>query len=232
MSLEPENPFAPPRSTFAEPPAGRADDRPVPFEDRAGEPRFWARVGAMFQMLFAHPAELADRVPNTSGMAAPLRFALLLSTPLMALYLALGGAAGLLVGLAAPASQGESVPGWLMAGIGPLYAALLALGVVLGFFLGGLILHGCLWMWGGLRATRGLEQTLRATGYYLAFHMLGSCIPLLNFAVMLAGPVFLGMALARIHRTDLWRGIVAACTPLLLCCCLYGGIFIAAFALK
>ena len=232
MALDPENPFAPPRATFQEAQPGRVDERPVPFEDHATEPRFWARVGAMFQTLFTRPADLADRIPNTRGLSAPLRFALLLASPLMALYLALGSAAGLVVGLAAPTSQGDAVPAWFMAFIGPFYALMMALVVILGLFLGGPLLHGCLWMWGGLRATRGLEQTLRVMGYYLAFHMLGSCIPLLNFAVMLAGPAFLGMALARIHRTETWRGICAAYTPLLLCCCFYGAVLIAALALK
>ncbi|HQL48994.1 MAG TPA: hypothetical protein PLC09_10020, partial [Holophaga sp.] len=90
MALDPENPFAPPRATFQEAPPGRVDERPVPFEDHATEPRFWARVGAMFQTLFTRPADLADRIPNTRGLSAPLRFALLLASPLMALYLALG----------------------------------------------------------------------------------------------------------------------------------------------
>lgn len=232
MDLDPGNPFAPPRATFTELRLEPFDGHPVPFEDRAAEPRFWARVWAMFQLLFTDPAALTDRIPNTRGVSAPLRFALLLSTPLMGLYLSIGGAVGLIAGLAAPASSGNPFPSWLAAFIGPFYAVMLAVVVVLGLFLGGPILHGLLWMWGGLRATRGLEQTLRAVGYYLAFHMLGSCIPLLNLAVALAGPAFLGMALARIHRTDLWRGIGAAYSPLLLCCCLYGGIFLAAFALK
>lgn len=232
MALDPENPFAPPKSPLAEPGPEPIDDRPAPFEDRAAEPRFWARVWAMFRMLFTEPAVLAGRIPNTSGLSAPLRFALLLSTPLMGLYLTIGGAVGLIVGLAAPASSADPFPSWLAAFIGPFYALLVALAVVLGLFLGGPVLHAFLWMWGGLRATRGMGQTLRAVGYYLAFHMLGSCIPLLNFAVALAGPAFLGMALARIHRTEAWRGICAAYTPALLCCCLYGGIFIAAFALK
>lgn len=232
MDLNSENPFAPPKATFAEPKLEPFDDRPVPFEDRTAEPRFWARVWAMFHRLFTDPAALAARIPNTPGVSAPLRFALLLSTPLMGLYLTIGGAVGLIVGLAAPASSAEPFPSWLAAFIGPFYAVMVALMVVLGLFLGAPILHGLLWMWGGLRATRGLEQTLRAVGYYLAFHMLGSCIPLLNLAVALAGPTFLGMALARIHRTDTWRGIGAAYSPLLLCCCLYGGIFLAAIALK
>lgn len=232
MDMNPENPFAPPKATFTEPEVELFDDRPVPFEDRAAEPRFWARVWAMFQMLFTKPATLAERIPNTPDLSAPLRFALLLTTPLMGLYLAIGGAVGVIVGLAAPTSSADPFPSWFAAFIGPFYAVLVALVVVLGLFLGGPILHAFLWMWGGLRATRGMKQTLRAVGYYLAFHMLGSCIPLLNFAVALAGPAFLGLALAQIHRTDAWRGICAAYTPVLLCCCLYGGIFLAALALK
>jgi hypothetical protein len=34
------------------------------------------------------------------------------------------------------------------------------------------------------------------------------------------------MGLARIHRTETWRGIVAAYTPMAVCCCLYALLFV------
>lgn len=223
-----ENPFAPPSADLdATPGLGPEPDlRPVPFEDLASEPRFWPRVWEMFRLLFTHPYELTERVPNTGGTGAPVRFALLLSCPLMALYLVIGLVVGGVMGLVlGSAAQGEAPPGWLITLIGPFYALMLVLAVVLAVYLGGPILHACLWMWGGTREGRGLQQTLRVTGYYTGFHMLGTLVPLVNFAVALGGPVFLGMALARVHRTAPWRGIVAAYTPLLLCCCLYGSLF-------
>lgn len=227
------NPFAPPRADLTAGPGPDAslDHRPVPFEDVEAEARFWPRVWEMFRLLFTAPGSLANRVPNTEGLGAPLRFALLLSLPMMLLYLLLFGLLGGLMTAGFMASgQGQGgPPAWIFLLFGPGYALLLGLMVAIGIPVGGAILHVCLWMWGGTRNGRGLGQTLRAMGYYAAFHMLGSLIPLVNFAVALGGPAFLGMALARIHRTDTWRGIVAAYTPLVLCCCLYG-IFFAVLA--
>lgn len=219
------NPFAPPHAelTVASDWSLSPGQRPVPFEDLEREPRFWPRVWAMFGLLFTEPSQLAERVPVTEGLGAPLRFALLLTTPTMLLCLLLFGLLGGLMsfGMTQAASSNSGPPAWFFLLVGPGYVVMLALMVMITVPLGGLVVHVCLWMWGGTRQGRGLGQSLRAMGYYMGFHMLGSLIPLLNIAVALAGPAFLGMALARIHRTDTWRGVLAAYMPLLLCCCCY-----------
>jgi hypothetical protein len=230
METGESNPYLPPEAELTTAPDWSlpTDQRPVPFEDREREPRFWPRVWGMFRLLFTEPGELAERVPNTEGLGAPLRFALLLATPMMLLYLLLFGVLGGLMGFGLMASgQGEGgPPAWVFLLFGPGYAAFLAVFIAVSIPVGGTVLHLCLWMCGGTRQGRGLGQTLRAMGYYTAFHILGSLIPLVNIAVILGGPAFLGMALGRIHRTDTWRGIVAAYLPLVFCCCLYG-LFIA-----
>jgi hypothetical protein len=229
MNPSENNPFAPPQAELTSAPdwSLSPDRRPVPFEDLEREPRFWPRVWEMFRLLFTAPNQLAERVPNTEGLSAPLRFALLLTTPTMLLCLLMFGLLGgvMSFGISQAASGSGGPPAWLFLLLGPGYVVLLALMVVITIPVGGLVLHACLWLWGGTRQGCGLGQTLRAVGYYMGFHMLGSLIPLINLAVALAGPAFLGMALARIHRTDTWRGVLAAYLPLLLCCCGYGLFF-------
>jgi hypothetical protein len=44
-------------------------------------------------------------------------------------------------------------------------------------------------------------------------------VPYLGILVQLAGMVWMGMGLARMHRTDTWRGVCALLTPIFLCCC-------------
>jgi hypothetical protein len=75
-------------------------------------------------------------------------------------------------------------------------------------------------MWGGLRPGVGLNQTVRAYGYASAFIQIGGMIPYLGILIQLAGMIAMGMGLARMHKTDTWRGICAMLTPfILLCCC-------------
>jgi hypothetical protein len=50
---------------------------------------------------------------------------------------------------------------------------------------------------------------------------LGIMFSLLAFPVSIGLMVIEGMGLARMHKTDTWRGVCAALTPLfLICCCL------------
>jgi hypothetical protein len=87
--------------------------------------------------------------------------------------------------------------------------------------IGGAFSHFFLWMWGGLKPGAGTNQTIRAYAYASSFIQIGSLIPYLGILVHLAGMVVMGMGLARMHKTDTWRGVCAALTPLfLVCCCL------------
>ena len=196
--------------------------RPVPFEDREAMPGFWERVGAMFRLVFSNPFELFDRVPVTDGFGAPWRFLLLLSVPIfliMALMFSLLGMGASLAALE-PANhvEGRTVAA-LMPVIFAVILLLMPLFSFLGMVVGGALNHVFLWMWGGLRPGVGAKQTIRAYGYASAFLQIGSLIPYLNILIQLAGIVVIGMGLARMHKTDTWRGICAALTPIILVCC-------------
>jgi len=195
--------------------------RPVPFEDLEAMPGFWERVGAMFRLVFTNPFELFDRVPVTDGFGAPWRFLLLLSVPIfliMILVFSLVGMGASMAALEEAHVEGRTVAA-LMPVILGIILLLMPLFSFLGMVIGGALNHVFLWMWGGLKPGVGVNQSIRAYGYASAFLQIGSLIPYLGILIQLAGIVVIGMGLARMHKTDTWRGVCAALTPILLVCC-------------
>jgi hypothetical protein len=227
IESEPFNPYQPPAADLGTQEFLQAGERlPLPFEDPARFPGVWSRVWAMFHLLFSAPLELFARIPAGEGFRKPLLWSLLLSTPIVLLTVVIALVVGLFALL--PVTGGSGFPRWLPALMAVGYPLILLVSLVVGMFLGGLVSHASLWMWGGLRNNAGLSHTLRAQGYFQGFFMLAYLIPILNILVALAGPALLGMGLARLHRTDTWRGVCAAYTPLLLCCLLYLGFILLA----
>ena len=229
---EPPAPPAPPAPPIWEPPpmgAPAPSLRPVPFEDLEAMPGFWERVGAMFRLVFTNPFELFDRVPVTEGMGAPWRFLLLLSVPIFLIMAAVFSFLGMGASIAAMEAQ-RGAEGHTLAALMPVIFGvillLMPLFSFLGMVIGGAVNHVCLWMWGGLKPGVGADQSIRAYGYASAFLQIGGLIPYLGILVQLAGIVVIGMGLARMHKTDTWRGVCAALTPLVLVCCC-GGILVA-----
>ena len=198
--------------------------RPVPFEDTEALPGFWARVGGMFSLLFTQPLELFDRVPATDGLGAPWRFLLLLSVPVflvMALVFFFVGATAALAAMDNHGAEGRTVAVFMPLILG-IILLLMPLFSFLGMIIGGALNHFFLWMWGGLRPGVGLSQTIRAYAYAAAFLQLFQVIgliPYLGILIQFAGMVVIGIGLARMHKTDTWRGVCAALTPLVLVCC-------------
>ena len=198
--------------------------RPGPFEDLEGHEGFWPRVGGMFRLVFNNPMELFERVPATESFGAPWRFLLLLSVPVFLIAAVVFFFIGMGVMVAALEQSGKSDSRAIAAVMPVIFGAILLLMPLftfLGMVVGGALSHVFLWMWGGLKPGVGLNQTIRAYGYASAFLQIGQLIPYLGILVQLAGMVVMGMGLARMHKTDTWRGICAAFTPLILvCCCL------------
>ena len=221
------DPYTPPLSELQSAAGGEDTEapRPVPFEDVEAMPGFWNRVGSTFGLAFQKPLTFFERVPVTEGLGAPLRFQFLLATPLILFMAFMGLVVGLVGKLgAAQAAEKNPPPSWLFPAMSGFYTVFIPLGLLLGYFIGGVLLHGLLWIWGGLRNGREVQQTLRAHGYFMAFYCLASLIPCVNYILPFVAPVPLGMGLARLHRTDVWRGICAAYTPLVLCCLFFSGV--------
>jgi hypothetical protein len=234
MSTDEFNPYHAPAADL-DPDAdsyGSEETRPVPFEDLAAEPRFWPRIWAMFGLLFRNPMELVDRVPVTQSLTAPWRFLIVLGIPVYLFWLGIL-ALMFFVGMMASLEHASknAPPTWLFAFLPLAFLVLLPLIQFVGMLFVGLLNHGLLWLWGGLRQGRDLNTTLRTCGYLLAFFSLVSWIPFIGSIALLAAPAALGVSLARLHRTDTWRGVCAAYTPLLFCCCGYALFFLAMMVL-
>lgn len=219
VDLPYSNPYQAPEAPVLETPTDFSSLPPIPWEDRETYPRFWRRLGAMFSLLFSNPMDFADRIPVTDGLAPAWRFNLLMAVPylgFMGLMLAFMGT------MFAFLPADPQMPKGMMSGLMALEFVFIAGLVCAGMFIYGAILHACLWMWGATREGLGLGQTIRACGYIWGFVNLGMFVPCVNFFIMLGGLIYLGMGLARIHRTDTWRGICAVLTPVFLCCLGYG----------
>ncbi len=220
---EPINPYAPPQASLQDAPwrgeEGGGPLRPLPFEDLEAIPGFWARVGAMFSLAIRRPMEGVDRVPVTDSLTAAWRFNLLMTLP----YLVVTGLFMLLmiVVIGRAWAQDPKMPKALFVGILGGELLLIALFMSVAMFIQGVVVHACLWLWGGLRDGRGLRQTLRTIGYGNGFNNLVMAVPLLGPLAALVGWVFLAIGLARLHRTDTWRGVCAVFTPVALCCGVY-----------
>ena len=220
-----QNPYEPPQSDLDGTPEFLSTEtlRPIPFEDLEAIPGFWRRVGAMFQLLFTNPYRFYDRIPVTVGALAPWRFMLLMCVPLVLLIILLLSVFGIAIfsGLFGSLGAKERSEFWILPVVGVVYVVMIPVMQFVGLWIYGSLTHLLLWILGGTKEHVGLHQSIRATGYTMAFMTLGSMLPILNYAVFLGGMVLLGIGLSRIHRTDMWRGILAALLPPFLCCCGY-----------
>lgn len=210
------NPYLPPEADLSKPDGAGADAPPlppVPFEDEASEPSFGARLFATLKFGYTDVFGLADRIPVTAGLLPAWLFHLIVGLPFALIGFAVNSA---LQGALAQFSGAPPQNNTLM------QVGSLVLSLTVGIFVSGALFHALLWMFGGTRHKLGLGQTIRATGYGMALFAPVGWIPVLGGLCALVWLVFFGMGLARVHRTETWRGVCAALALLVVGCCIAG----------
>jgi hypothetical protein len=245
--MDSEHPYSPPQANLVTSPDLESESRPIPFEDPERYPGLWLRYKETIVQGFRENQAFLERVPQREGLSKPWQFQLLSALPMMVFVLLILIpllALGLMGGVFG--AKETMVGGGILAGIvlgvlilGPIF-------IFIGMLIMGALDHFCLWMWGGTKAGVELEQTIRAVGYAQGIlnlvqlplqilsmiPILGALFSLANLALMVAFFVYIGLALARMHRTDAWRGLCAVFTPMLLCCCLGFIALIVVFSIK
>jgi len=101
-----------------------------------------------------------------------------------------------------------------------LQVASVVIGPFVGIFVSSVLLHPFLWLFGGTRQGLGLRQTIRLMGYGGGLLAPFAWVPVLGGLASLVWIVLFGIALARTHRTDTWRGVCAVLVPIAVLCCL------------
>lgn len=214
------NPYLPPEAELMAPAGAPMDSGawpPVPFEDEATYPTFGSRIWETFKLGYTDPFGLADRISSTELILPAWLFHLMFQFPFSILGLAVNSAfQGLVSRLTGTPVQSNAA----------LQVAAIIAGPLVGIFISSVLLHPFLWMFGGTRQGLGLRQTIRLMGYASALLAPFAWIPLLGGLVSLVWIALFGIALARVHRTDTWRGVCAVLFPIAIGCCL--GIVVAA----
>ena len=215
------NPYQAPMAERLEPvaPGWEGDGNPpVPWEDEAAYPGVFERWWATIRLAYTDPMELSERVPSTQPILPSWLFYLVTGVPYVVLSLMLSQMTRQLMSsfIHRPIQQNP---------VGEIVGAVF--GLLLGPIIGGAFLHFFLWMWGGTKEGLGIHQTIRYAGYAKgAYHLIG-WIPGLNLIFGLFYWVFLSMGLARVHRTDTWRGFAATLTPVVIAICCIGALVVA-----
>jgi hypothetical protein len=208
------NPYLPPEAELTIPQGAAAppgDWPPVPFEDEDAFPRFGNRLWETLKLGYTDPFGLADRVSVTEPIFPAWLFYLILQFPFSILGLALNSAFQSLMGRLTGAPVHPNMA---------LQVVSIVVGPLIGIFISSVLLHPFLWMFGGTRKGLGLHQTIRFMGYAGALLAPVAWIPLLGALFSLVWLVLFGIGLARVHRTDTWRGVCAVLVPIAVGCCI------------
>ena len=202
----------------AAPPALAAPALPatgLPWEHRQQLGLFKAWFDTV-SMLIAKPGEAFTIMRPEGGLTDPLIFGMI------------GGCAGTIVSIL---FQGlfQSIPGistghnaFESFGLGLwgfllIYAVLTPLLMIMGFFIGGGILHLCLMLVGG--ANRPFETTFRVVCFTVGSANLFSMVPICGGLIALVYHIVLEcIGLSRAHQTTTGKAVMAVLLPIIVCC--------------
>ena len=220
-----------PLSTFSDLPDPSPEDRlSIPVEDASATPSeaiepAWERESGLalkaaiesVKHVFSTPTSTFQNLPPTGGIGRPLFFYTLAGW--------LSGGFGIFYQLIASIINPEMILGEAAKGVSPgvLVAGFvsvllfLPLFLLVGIFVSSALFHLLLMITGA--ANNGFEATFRALAYAGGATSMLQLIPLCGGYLYPLANLFYGViALKEVHRTEMWRVVLAAVLMFFLCC--------------
>lgn len=190
---------------------------PEPVWER-GEGLFRGRdLVASIRQILVEPIRTFQALPPDGSPAKPLQMAILAGWATGAIALAYQFIAALINPEMFFGEAAKSLTAPLMAVAFAGAWILMPVFIVFGIFLSALGFHFALVLTGG--ANKPFSSTVRALAYATAASSVLQIVPLCgSYLYPLANLVYSVLALREVHRTDLWRVVVAALLVFLLCC--------------
>ena len=176
------------------------------------------------KLVLLQPSVAFSKMKTEGGMTDPITYALLGGSVGIVCYLLL---LILVQSIGLMSTRGNPIEHLFGFGIGLVFAFLLIpVFLIVGIFIGAIILHLCLMLVGG--AKRSFETTLRVLCFVSGSTNLLLIIPFCGGAVAgIWALVAECIGIARAHETETGRAVLAVFLPVVLCC--GGGILLAIF---
>jgi hypothetical protein len=217
-----------PLSTFPDLPEGSEGANEIPLAetpaDSVVEPAWerssgfsWSAAIETVKQVFSEPTATFQKLPPLGGFKHPLFFYIVLGW--------VGGSAAVCYQLIGTLINPEMFLGEAAKDAPPAILVAAACGVVVflplfliaGAFISAGIYHALLLLVGG--GNKGFEATFRALAYVGGATALLQLVPLCGgYIYPLANLVYAVIALKEVHRTDLWRVVLAALLLFMICC--------------
>ncbi len=186
------------------------------WESASGRPSLGDAIETIKQV-FSEPAMVFRRMPTSGGYNRPMRFYVLTSW--------VSGFAAVCYQLVASLINpsmflGDASKGLSQTGMITIFLSvglILPLFLILGIFASASMFHFSLKLVGG--ATKPYEATVRALAYAAGATSVLQFIPLCGgYLYPIANFIYSVIAIREVHRTDMWRVVLAGLILFLLCC--------------
>ncbi len=201
----------------------------LPFDDPIRFPSFWGRVIRTIGVFLRNPVEAIRQMTLVSEGPGSLSFFMAIAWPLNAVDELLRYLSQHVTWPWVHHLYPRVIPEMTLWNLA-LSTLLAPIGLAISFWILSYVVHGLLWVWRGLSLGYGKDTTERALGFTLGITtLLGFGIQHLTALAPLHVPMnldrwayggaciwFTGYALAKAHRTDLFRGFGAMVTPVVL----------------
>ena len=189
----------------------------TPWEDMASL-GFTTAFFRTIKEVFSIPDIFFRRMPVNNGILNPLLFGII------------AGYVGALINFFWQYTFSGLFGGGLnFAGVSPviIYAFVLPILIIIGLFIGSIIIHISVMMFGG---KRGFEATFRVLAFSNSIQLLSSIVPLLGaLFALIYYPVVIVVGLKEIHRITMGRAAFAVFVSIIIGVIIIGGIFLLLF---